>query len=169
MPERHPERGQTLVELAVVCSVMGLALLISAPNLAGYMRTQKVNKGIDALTSQLDLTKQRAVNRHCPVELKLRDPQTDEFWSYEDANSNGVWDNGERKHGPFKLPKGVTFDTIALQGNNRLVFMPSGVLQAGQGGPITLLDCDGHSRTLEVMATGMARRLPPTATTETVP
>lgn len=159
MTHRLNERGQTLIELAVVCGVMGLALLMTAPSISGYMRTQKVNKGMDALASQIELARQRSVTTRVPVEVAIKDPTDDQFWSYEDANRSGGFDSGEKKYGPYKLPTGVTFDENRLQGDSRLVFMPSGVLQAGQGGPITLLDCDGHSTTLNVMASGMAKKL----------
>ena len=156
MLERHPERGQTLIELVVVCGILGLALLITAPNLTGYMHTQSVKKGLDAIASQIDLARERSVAHRIPVEFVLRDPDESQFWSYEDANRNGSFDNGEKKYGPFALPKGVTFDEIRLGGDSRLVFEPSGTLQSGQGGPLTLLDCNGHSMTLTIMASGMA-------------
>ena len=156
MLERHPEKGQTRIELVVVCCILGLALLVTAPNLSGYMRTQNVKKGLDAIASQIDLARERSVAHRVPVEFVLRDPSENEFWSYEDANRNGGFDNGEPSYGPYTLPKGVTFDEIRLQGDSRLVFQPSGTLQAGQGGPLTLMDCNGQSMTLTIMASGMA-------------
>lgn len=167
MRERFSERGQTLIELVVVCGILGLALLITAPNLSGYMRTQNVKKGLDAIASQMDLARERSVAHRVPVEFVLRDPEPEQFWSYEDANRNGGFDNGETKYGPFTLPRGVTFDEIRLQGDSRLVFQPSGTLQAGQGGPLTLLDCDGHAMTLTIMASGMAEMPHVTASQET--
>lgn len=157
MRNRNGESGQTLIELIVVCSVLGLALLITAPNLSGYMRTQGIQKGMEALASQIDLARARSVAHRVPVEVMLHDPSETEFWSYEDANRNGGWDAGERTYGPYTLPKGVQFQDLRLGGDGRLVFQPSGTLQAGQGGPVTLVDCDGIGNTLTVMASGMVQ------------
>lgn len=157
MCDRRSERGSTLIEMVIVCSILGLALLISAPNLSGYLLTQTADKGIQALRSQVDLARQRAITHRNPVEIMLRDPDPTSFWSYDDRNSNGVLDNAEPTYGPFTLPRGVVFDDLRLNGDNRLVFLPSGMLQAGQGGPITVLDAHGRSRTLTVMFSGMTR------------
>lgn len=157
MCDRHSEKGSTLIEMAIVCSILGLALLISAPNLSGYLLSQSADKGIQALRSQLDLARQRAITHRNPVEVVLRDPNDDSFWSYDDQNSNGVHDNAEPSYGPYRLPRGITFDDLRMNGDNRIVFLPSGMLQTGQGGPITVLDAHGNARTLNVMFSGMTR------------
>lgn len=160
MCDRRSERGSTLIEMAIVCSILGLALLISAPNLSGYLLSQSADKGLQALRSQIDLARQRAITHRNPVEIVLRDPDDRSFWSYDDRNSNGVLDGGEPSYGPFTLPQGVSFDDLRMNGDNRIVFLPSGMLQAGQGGPITVLDAHGRSRTLNVMFSGMTREVP---------
>lgn len=161
MSDRRSERGSTLIEMVIVCSILGLALLISAPNLSGYLLSQSADKGLQALRSQLDLARQRAITHRNPVEIILRDPDDSSFWSFDDQNSNGVLDNAEPSYGPFTLPRGVTFDDLRLNGDGRLVFLPSGMLQAGQGGPITVLDSHGRARTLNILFSGMTREVPP--------
>ncbi len=59
MQKAGSQGGNTLIEMMVVVAIMGIALLVGAPRLSGYMQSQKLVKGADDLASQIDLARAR--------------------------------------------------------------------------------------------------------------
>jgi Tfp pilus assembly protein FimT len=149
------QAGNTLIEMMVIVSILGLVLLIGAPRMAGYVQGQKLVRALDDLASSVDLARQRAVTENHQYRVVLNDPQDDEYWLHSDTNGNGVLDTGETRYGPFSLPRGITFSEVNLLGDRQLVFLNSGMLRSGEGGTVTLIDDRGQTKTLEVFGSGL--------------
>jgi Tfp pilus assembly protein FimT len=155
MQNASRQAGNTLIEMMVIVSILGLVLLAGAPRMAGYVQGQKLARGLDDLASSMDLARQRAITENHAYRVVLSDPSDEEYWLHSDANGNGVLDTGEVQYGPFSLPGGVTFSALNLLGDQQLVFLNSGMLRAGEGGTVILADARGLTRTLEVFGSGL--------------
>lgn len=53
--------GFTLLETAVVLAVFGILVIIAAPNLAGYVRSTKVDQALNELTGDVAYTRMLAI------------------------------------------------------------------------------------------------------------
>lgn len=149
--------GYTLLELLLTLAVLGVVLAAGIPYLGGYMRSRSVGDCVASMASRFDLARSRAVAERNPYLVFLDNPSAGQYEIVDDDNRNGQFDTGEAVLGPYSLPPRIQFASIQLLGNGGIAFLPSGMLQAGQGGTITLGDDQGRRATLEVFTSGLTR------------
>jgi type IV fimbrial biogenesis protein FimT len=156
---RHgkPASGYSLIEVMIVLVVLGLALAAGVPYMGGYLRSKQLDDSLESMSARLEWARSRAVSERNPYQVFLNDPNDGEYRILDDDDGDGNVDMGETVLGPFMLPSGVTFQSIDLLGGGGLEFRPSGMLRAGQGGTITLSDCEERTRMLEVFASGLTQ------------
>jgi Tfp pilus assembly protein FimT len=146
------------MELMVVVAIMGMALLVSAPAIQGFLGSKRIEQNIDSLTAHMDLARHVATAQNNPVEIFFS-ADNGEYWLLDDDNGDGAADDGERIFGPYALSQGVTLDVSELAADGRLVFQPSGVLAPGQGGTISLTSDRGDTYQVEVFNSGTISRI----------
>lgn len=145
--------GFSLIELMVVLALLGMSLLVAAPNINGYLGTKRMERTFDDMSAHLDMARNLAVATNTPCEA-LFDTAYDNYRVFVDTNANGSIDTGERVIGPFDMPNNVDLETVSLAGDGRLVFQTSGVLGSGQGGSIIIKYDNGVRDTMEVYNSG---------------
>ncbi len=130
---RRPQcrcRGLTLVELAVVLSVLTIVLATAMPSLAAFSANNRVVATKSAFASAVALTRGEAAKRGRPVILQaLGDGPTGNEYSggwelVVDENGDGVAAAGEQRLRKY----GALGNGVRLTGNRSLVFSASGAL-----------------------------------------
>ena len=98
-------RGFSLVELAVVLTISGLILAISAPGLFRYLDGARVRDAANTLREEMRLARQKAVtnNTRNYVYTQLGGSGTQYMTGVQTQTSPGVW-SGITWRGPIDLP-----------------------------------------------------------------
>ena len=149
--------GFSLLELLVMLAVIGIALAITLPGFRSMMESQRHQGTVSQVTSRLFLSRQMAVREKLPYVVTL-DPGNLSLSVFEDADSDGVRDAGERFLGPFMLADGNRFINVGWV-NSAITFLPNG--SASQTGDIRLINGRGRTSTIRVSAiTGNTEVLP---------
>ena len=99
-------RGFSLVELAVVLTISGLILAISAPGLIRYLNAARVRDAAKVLAEEIRLARQKAVTNGTRNYVYTQWGATQsQYWTGVQAkNSNGVGWAGITWRGPIDLP-----------------------------------------------------------------
>jgi len=157
---RNPNHaGFSLVELATVLMVISLAAAVGAPAVTGYFRSNEMERSVSQFSAHLDLARHRSIAQNNPYEVLLGDPAANQIRIHDDDDGDGSVDEGETVLGPYDLPGGIAFTDVALNGDGRLVFRPSGMLDAGQGGTVLLADGHGNEVRIEIFGSGSVSRV----------
>ncbi len=156
--QRSRSAGFTLTELAVVMVVMSAVLATSVPSLSGWMGSRQLDRSLNLIESKLDSARHKAISQNNPYEVVFSEPTASQFVLHDDDDANGAINNGETVLGPYDLPKGFRFDDMNLTGDERIIFMPSGMLATNQGGELKITDDKGRVATLEIFASGTVER-----------
>jgi type II secretion system protein H len=149
--------GFSLIEMLIVVLIMGILIAAGAPYMGGYFRSKGLEDAMDGMVSNFDVARHRSVSQGHPYRVLFEDPDPAHYSVHADTDADGVVDAGETVTA-FALPADVTFDTLDLTGDEEIVFEPSGMLRAGQGGMIVLRDDRGRARRLEIFGSGIAVR-----------
>ncbi|MFH1176454.1 MAG: type II secretion system protein [Acidobacteriota bacterium] len=176
MDEPNRARGMSLVEIMVVLGVVGIAALVTLPNLIQYqVRARLMNplRDIERLSSVARL---QALNRGSQGVLAfLQDGVTDEFTGqpfsgqngvviFLDANNNGLWDGAEPIAGRYAVVDPVAYrrpsGSMPIEATNyRVIFGPTGAIVGGAEATIYLGDERGNFvRLVFNRVTGQVRR-----------
>jgi prepilin-type N-terminal cleavage/methylation domain-containing protein len=99
-------RGFSLVEMAVVVTVMGLVLAITAPGLIRQLNSQRVRDAAGILRDEMRLARQKAITNGTRNYVYVQwGPDAAQYWTgirtFNDANK--TW-NGFTWRGPIDLP-----------------------------------------------------------------
>jgi len=151
-------RGLTLIELLLVCAVIGVVLVIVMPGLRVYRSTMALQQARLQLISDVRIAREVALARHRSVIVEFGDGvSTSNLTTYSiltDLNNNAQADPGE----PFSsrtLPSGVSMSS-ALHPTDRLKFNARGLLAAGNSkGRLVLQVEHCPPETLNVSRVGM--------------
>ena len=116
---RHPhaERGFTLPELLIVVTVLGLLLTAGLPQLADFIRNQRVKTASFDLFSTLVHARSEAIARNTQVTV---------------TPTGGAWVNGWTVNGPggTVIRKQDAVPAIAINGPAAVIFVENGRLNA---------------------------------------
>jgi type IV fimbrial biogenesis protein FimT len=110
-------RGFTLPEVLIVVTILGVLLTAGMPQLADFVRQQRVKTASFELFSTLVLARSEAITRNGQVTV---------------APTGGAWINGWTVTGPggTVIRKQEPVPAIAITGPNAVVFVESGRLNA---------------------------------------
>lgn len=130
--------GYSLLELLLVCVVVGITIAASVPNLRSYRESQRMAGISQQLASECRAAQSRARSRNHNVVIQY-DPDAGSYTIVDDANGNGVADDGETVTAR-ELPDGLGFQATTLT-DDRLVFDSRG--RALNGGSVVLSGREG--------------------------
>ncbi|MFH0925268.1 MAG: hypothetical protein V1872_06495 [bacterium] len=127
--------GFTLIELAIVCFLLGLFFLISLPMLENNLPTTGLNASARNLSGMIRQANSQAALKHTKVRLNY-DFSSGEYWlTYKDKEEKYVEDKsvlGRRK----RLTRGVKYKDIMtyhigkiIEGQTYTEFAPNGLVE----------------------------------------
>ena len=158
--ESMSQAGFSLIELMVGVIITTIMLGVSIPAMVRYMTDHKTLGYAENLASDLRLCRQRALSQSNQF-LFSWDSANKRYTLIDDANNNGVADNGETTIGPKTAPDGVTLTngpSNAFTSLSPIIFLATGA--ANQGGQLRISDTHGITRDITVVrATGMVKIL----------
>ncbi len=70
---KHPQRGMSLVELAVGLLIVGILLALAAPSYTGWIQNTKIRTTSEAILNGLQLARTEAVRRNTRIRFQLTD------------------------------------------------------------------------------------------------
>jgi prepilin-type N-terminal cleavage/methylation domain-containing protein len=140
--------GFSLVELAIVCSVLGILILLTTPAWQQYIENQRLAEGADAIAMKLLLARQKAVTEGNDFILTY-DASTGTYRLHDDDNNNGTYDTGEWRDAQRDLPVGVVIDTHTFASQS-ITFSRNG--SASETGNLVLENGRGNRIRVEVIA-----------------
>jgi len=104
LPSRSRNSAFSLIELLVVCAIIGVIIGFTIPAATTMMRGSQLTQGSQSLSDQLSLARQQALTRNRPIEVrfyKFADPETPgedakepTSWRYRAFQTFEVLDNG---------------------------------------------------------------------------
>ena len=134
-PVRRQRRGFTLIELVMVCVIVGLMALIVMPKIR--IDNTQVDTAVRTINMSLMVAQREAVARQQNV-LVMFDTAHHAVKTVWDSNNNGALDNGEKTR-PFLLPERVIIgrpaDVPKLGGSSEV----EGVGLSTDGGPYFIM------------------------------
>jgi Tfp pilus assembly protein FimT len=128
------ERGVSLMELLVGCTVLGVILAASVPNLRSFRESQRISSASQtvAAAARSAQARARSENHNFLVEYRTA---TNSIAVVDDENNNGAADGGETVT-LHAMPSGLTLQSTTFA-NDRLIFDSHG--HATSGGTVVLV------------------------------
>jgi type II secretion system protein H len=157
MRPNRVQGGFTMVEVMVVCAIMGISLVAALPAFLGYLQSNRVNDTAREMSGRLRLARQSAVAEGIP-RIVTWDFEAGSYSIVRDDNEDGVAQNGEPRLGPFTVAEGLTLENKPGESFtvNQVVFTPNG--SASQTGTVVVANGAGYALELTVLApTGQIR------------
>jgi prepilin-type N-terminal cleavage/methylation domain-containing protein len=160
----HKHAGFTLIELAVVIAIIGIASAIAVPNMIGWAADSRVNGAARDVVTMIQKARIEAVKRNALVVVTfdaadIGAANTD-FLAYLDDGQGGggadnwIQDGSERTVYSGQLPAGVTISNISLGTTvDKTRFNPRAMPSAA--GPITLTNSRGYTVTINLGTGGI--------------
>ena len=143
---RSDRRGFSLVEMAIVLVVFGIALAMGLPALHREMSTWSLHDSGRIVAGELRLARQKAVTNQ-QVNWVWFAPSFNGYWTKQGADA---W------KGPFMLPSRVTVQTPNFSGSNFTWFSPDG--RAGLSGSVVLINDQAQTETVNLDLSGAVWR-----------
>lgn len=124
---RRPMRGFTLIELSLVCVILGLFLVLVVGSLDGLVPSAQIKKAGSDIGNMIEMGRSMAAAKRVNFAV-VYDLDADEFWmlvpkpdrdgNYQTANSGDDGDNEIRqKSFVTQLPQNVKFKDVQLGEN----------------------------------------------------
>ncbi|HEX5176951.1 MAG TPA: Verru_Chthon cassette protein D [Chthoniobacteraceae bacterium] len=133
LPSRSRNTAFSLIELLVVCAIIGVIIGFTIPAVTTMMRGSQLTQGSQSLSDQLSLARQLALTKNRPIEIrfyKFADPET----PGEDAKEPGTW-----KYRAFQSFE--VLDNGAVLPLGKIQILPNTVIM-NEGNLSSLLDPD---------------------------
>lgn len=119
--------GVTLVELAVVISVISVLALIAAPRLMDFKHSVSANEAARQITSDMQLARSRAIFENREFRITFNEPSTGSYRMRSRAAGDSTdWASATIELSSQSLPGGVEFKATVVNG-------PSGAEVAADG------------------------------------
>jgi prepilin-type N-terminal cleavage/methylation domain-containing protein len=144
-------RGFSLLELAVVLSIISLLVAIGAPGIIKWRQDHQLNSEIRHIQATIQRMRMQALKEKSSVEIKF-DPVAND---YEARILMRGMDGGKTKVLKHQLPPGIRISRITFR-NCMLRFNGRG-LPAGGAGSVSLINQRGVVRRIVVPITGNSR------------
>jgi prepilin-type N-terminal cleavage/methylation domain-containing protein len=142
------EAGFSLIELLVVVAIMTTMLAASIPALRGHTESVNLVRGSQAVAGTLKLARQRAVTTLNDV-VVVFDTSTGTYYAFEDADGDGIYDNGETRSGTYEVPRRVTIQDVSFTGS-KVTFNALG--SASETGSVVLLNTRDRAKRIDLTA-----------------
>jgi Tfp pilus assembly protein FimT len=154
------ESGFTMLELCVVCVVMGIVFAMCIPAYGSYKKSMLKWQVREQLMQDLRGARQTAITRHTPVAVVFGNGSTTTNLTYytihNDVNGDGVVQSTELRF-LRKLPNGAKLNSVTMTPTDSVTFDISGMLKSGSGGKI-VYSTSSSTDTLMVSIAGMIYR-----------
>jgi len=119
-------RGFSLVELAVVLTVAGLLLAITAPGLIRQLNSQRVRDAAQVLRDEMRLARQKAITNGTRNYVYCGVNPNQYMLGTMTQKTDGTWPSSPTWRGPFDLPDKTKHIGANFSGNVSFFYDPSG-------------------------------------------
>lgn len=152
-------RGFTLLELMVVCVVIGIVAAIGVPAFGTYRVDYMKRQAREQVKQDIRGARQSSVTRHAQVIVAFGNGVTTTdlttYTIHTDTNGDGIYQSSERKL-LRSMPKDTRLQRVTLLPIDTLKFDISGILKPGTtGGTIVIGNTKNRYDTLSVTPAGM--------------
>jgi len=100
--------GFTLIELLVVLALMGVVMAIGIPNLYAFIQRQKILGIAQQTAIAFRLARLEGI-KMSTASIVMVDTANRNVIAFNDANNDGLLNNGEKMDVLLQIPKGITF------------------------------------------------------------
>ena len=149
------QKGFSLIELAIVVAIIGIAALIAIPNMIGWRAERKLEGAVRNCMADMQLAKLAAIREAESVAV-LFDQPNNKYSIFIDTNINGILDGGERLIRNRTLPSGVTITNVTFP-SNVTHFNSRGLPSTAGIGRVVFTNSNGTSRTIFLNSVGRLR------------
>jgi prepilin-type N-terminal cleavage/methylation domain-containing protein len=140
-------RGFSLVELAVVLVIFGIAAAVGLPAMNTFLTGNNVRSGASILASEMRLARERAVANNVRAWVYCWNG-TGYYWTGQQTSLGGnSWSNLTWK-GPFELPKRTQQANANFGGVNYFYYTPDG--RPNASGSVAVISTQGRADTARV-------------------
>jgi prepilin-type N-terminal cleavage/methylation domain-containing protein len=122
----NDRRGFSLVEMAVVVTIAGLILAISAPGLIRQFNSQRVRDSAGVLRDEMRLARQKAITNGTRNYIYCGVTESQYFRGLITQRSDGVWPTTITWTGPYDLPSKTKHIAANFSGYVYFFYDPSG-------------------------------------------
>lgn len=140
------ERGFTLAELMIVITIMGLLAVLSLPGYNHFMQNWRLNGDTQQFASTMRTARAAAVMKNINA-VFVFDMNAGTYFYFEDADRDGIRDNGEFRSEDYELSAGVRFAAHTLTAET-LTFGNKG--NTRESGSITLRNSINKARAVRI-------------------
>jgi prepilin-type N-terminal cleavage/methylation domain-containing protein len=120
--------GFTLIELAIVLSVLGLVVALSMGNIQSVIRGQRLTGATNQMITHLRLAREKAVAEGNNYVVTFRQMQNN--YVVWDDEGNDLIVGGQDIRRTFPMPRGTRLQNPQFFGANRVIFRPDGTCNA---------------------------------------
>ena len=145
---RSDDSGLGLLEIVAGMAIILTLSALAFPRIGRYWQLYALDSATQVMSSNLEVARYSAISRRVNAVAQFY-AGASSYEIFEDKNSNGARDSGERSLGSYSLPRQVLFSGASLLGppanpsggvsdpitfgGDRLTFNPAGKVNSGLG------------------------------------
>jgi type IV fimbrial biogenesis protein FimT len=139
-------KGFNLVELMVAIIIAGIVIAMSLPAFGRFVHGWRLNGSAEQLSTTLRTARSAAVMKHINAVVQI-DLNNNEYFYFEDLDSDGARDNGEYRSTTYELASGISFQGLTIP-SATITFGPKG--NTSSSGTITVQNLDQNTRAVRI-------------------